>query len=97
VLAHCLHVTATILDARGDTDAALETAEQAAELAHEAGHRFVETRALLGLARIHGSRHEPEHALARAREALALAEDCGYRELAADATGLIGSAGHAAP
>ncbi|HEV7712632.1 MAG TPA: BTAD domain-containing putative transcriptional regulator [Asanoa sp.] len=96
VLAHCLHVTATVLDARGDTDAALETAEQAAKLAHEAGHRFVETRALLGLARIHGSRHEPEHALARAREALALAEECGYRELAADATGLIGSAGHAA-
>jgi len=97
VLAHCLHVTATILDAGGDTGAALETAEQAAKLAHEAGHRFVETRALLGLARIHRSRHEPEHALARAREALVLAEGCGYRELAADATGLIGSAGPAAP
>jgi DNA-binding SARP family transcriptional activator/tetratricopeptide (TPR) repeat protein len=85
VLAHCLQAHADLLRQAGADGEAGELAERAAKLAHEAGHRFVEARALLGLARVQRGRDRHQLGLAAARQALALAESCGYAELLAEA------------
>jgi tetratricopeptide (TPR) repeat protein len=58
--------------------AGLELGRRSVEQAQKAKHRFVETRALIGLSRIHLRLNDSTSALDTARPALSLASSAGY-------------------
>jgi DNA-binding NtrC family response regulator/tetratricopeptide (TPR) repeat protein len=65
---------------RGDLDAAKDYLSQAVALANENGNKWYAAQALRTLGRCHLVVTDPENALAKAKEALALAEQIGDRQ-----------------